>query len=71
MRRRERGMLIPGDESNSARSPIAILPESGAVSPAMQSSSVVFPAPEAPKRIVNPADASKATSRRKSFALAL
>src|SRR5580700_4905268 len=42
-------------------------PSSGSLSPAMQSSSVVFPAPEAPKRIVKPASARKWTFRLKLF----
>jgi hypothetical protein len=37
----------------------------GRVSPAMQSSSVVFPAPDGPKRIVKPASARKWTLRMK------
>src|SRR3954462_10943676 len=40
-------------------------PDSGLASPAMQSRSVVFPAPDAPKRIVNPAAASNETLSEK------
>src|SRR5208283_4912518 len=40
-------------------------PSSGSVNPAMESSSVVFPAPDAPKRIVKPASARKWTFRLK------
>lgn len=45
---------------------IAIRPESGTVSPAMQSSSVVFPAPDGPKRIVMPAGMANAALSSKS-----
>src|SRR3989441_8602694 len=37
-------------------------PESGRVSPARQSSNVVLPAPEAPKRMVTPGESAKSTS---------
>src|SRR2546427_6321312 len=43
-----------------------MLPESGRVSPARQSSSVVLPAPEAPKRMVTPGESAKSTSSVKS-----
>src|SRR5437660_3513967 len=41
-------------------------PESGRVSPARQSSNVVLPAPEAPKRMVTPGESAKSTSSVKS-----
>ena len=41
-------------------------PESGLVRPAMQSSKVVFPAPEGPNRMVNPGAASKCNFQRQS-----
>src|SRR5208337_2669351 len=48
-----------------ASPPTTIRPSSGSVSPAMQSSSVVLPAPDAPNRIVKPASARKWTFSRK------
>src|SRR5712671_1253817 len=41
-------------------------PTSGITSPATQSSKVVFPAPDGPKRMVNPGVAWNSTSRAKS-----
>src|SRR5580658_6344441 len=60
--------------SNRTRSPMAMRPESGSlpfrspfrsVSPAMQSSIVVLPAPDAPKTMVKPGAAWKSTSSTK------
>ena len=51
------------------RSPISIRPVSGVVNPAMQSSSVVLPDPEGPKRMVNPGGALKAASSENSPSL--
>ena len=56
---------------------MTIRPSSGDCSPAMQSSTVVLPAPEAPNRIVNPAETASSTSsvkfcplsRRKLFSI--
>ena len=53
-------------ESNTTRSPILILPESGVVSPAMQSSKVVLPVPDAPKRMVMPGEKVKSVSSVKA-----
>src|ERR1700722_5174529 len=47
---------------------MAMLPESGSFKPATQSSSVVLPAPEAPKTMVKPVAEWKSTSRTKSNA---
>ena len=46
--------MIPSALSNRIFSRVAIRPASGRTSPAMQSSRVVFPAPEGPNRIVIP-----------------
>ncbi len=56
------GMLTRDPASNKTRSPMTILPASGAARPATQSSSVVFPDPEGPNRMVNPGAALKSTS---------
>ena len=53
-------------ELNKTFSPITILPVVGRTSPARQSSSVDFPAPEGPNNIVIPGGASKETSRTKA-----
>ncbi len=52
-------------ESKRTRSSRAMRP-CGVASPATQSSSVVLPAPEAPKRMVKPGAAWNSTSRAKS-----
>src|SRR2546428_177535 len=59
------GRFTPACESNKTRLPKAILPESGVASPAIESSKVVFPAPEAPNRMVIPLLRTKATSSSK------
>ena len=46
-------------------------PESGSINPAMQSSSVVLPAPDAPNTMVKPGAAWKSTSSAKSDAVAI
>src|SRR5438034_716107 len=55
-------MLIRRRSSNQLSFANAMCPESGLVSPARQSSSVVLPAPEAPKRMVTPGESAKSTS---------
>ena len=47
------------------RPPTAIRPASGVASPAIESSKVVFPAPDAPNRMVTPLCRTKATSSSK------
>src|SRR5271170_3967474 len=47
---------------------MAMRPESGSIKPAMQSSSVVLPAPDAPNTMVKPGVAWKSTSSTKSDA---
>src|SRR5207244_2470434 len=59
-------MLIRRRWSNQLSFANAMCPESGRVSPARQSSSVVLPAPEAPKRMVTPGESAKSTSSVKS-----
>jgi hypothetical protein len=54
MRRAWGGQFTPLSESNSTFSPAAMRPKSGRTNPAMQSSTVDFPEPEGPKRIVIP-----------------
>src|SRR5579862_7988236 len=56
------------EESKRARSPTEMRPESGVRRPAIESSSVVFPAPEAPNRMVKPGSAWNVTSSVKSCA---
>src|SRR5580704_9013362 len=55
------GMLAREPASNKTRSPTTILPASGGVRPATQSSSVVLPDPEGPNSMVNPGAALKST----------
>src|SRR6202034_518937 len=52
--------------SNRMWSPMVIRPESGLVNPATQSSTVVFPAPDGPNRMVNPGAARNSASRTNS-----
>jgi hypothetical protein len=52
--------------SKKTRSPTAMRPSSGITIPAMQSSTVVFPAPEGPNKMVNPGSALNSTCNEKS-----
>src|SRR4051812_27409733 len=53
--------------NQTTRTPaIEILPSSGRDKPAIESNTVVLPAPEAPNRMVNPGPALNATSKLKS-----
>src|SRR5579871_4388390 len=56
-------MLTLSARSKRTSSPTEMRPEPASMSPATQSSSIVFPAPDPPNRIVNPGATRKLTSR--------
>src|SRR5438552_5307360 len=62
MLRARTGILICMRSSNQVSFAHEMRPESGRVSPASQSSNVVLPAPEAPKRMATPGESAKSTS---------
>src|SRR5579862_3595645 len=60
------GRSISEDDLKNDSPPISIVPASGVARPEMQSSNVVFPDPDGPKRMLNPARAVNSTSSENS-----